>query len=106
MTPSVGSNKRPVNLVDSKLRDSGSEVAGIAALQGIRDEGTMSTVIRFPDEKRAVWHGLSASVPSGGASIIILPVVRVERSGEPTGDLAPENGASGGGRRRRPGRRS
>lgn len=67
----------------------------------------MGTVIRFPDEKRAAWHGLSASVPSGGASIVILPVVRVDRSdADPTGGLAPESGASGGSRGRRPGRRS
>lgn len=66
----------------------------------------MGTVIRFPDERRM------ASKPCARtdllvASIIILPVVRIERHADGAiMQAAPEAGSTGGGGRRRPGRRS
>jgi hypothetical protein len=69
----------------------------------------MGTVIQFPHEQRLART--SAVMSSEGASVVILPVVRVERAGDETGGIAPdgmapEAGRPSGGRRRRPGRRS
>lgn len=66
----------------------------------------MGTVIRFPDERRMTWKpGVRTDVQV--ASVIILPVVRIERHGEDAMvQAAPEAGSSGGGGRRRPSRRS
>ena len=65
----------------------------------------MGTVIEFPSERRPTRA--AGPVPPDGGSIVILPVVRVERTGDdPSDGLAPQTGASSGGGRRRPGRRS
>jgi hypothetical protein len=64
----------------------------------------MGTVIRFPDERRPVWHANSASAVTGPAAVIILPVVRVERSGDEAGAYPPEARTPGGGSRHRRGR--
>jgi hypothetical protein len=66
----------------------------------------MGTVIRFPDEKRIGWNA-GAHAPSEPGSVIILPVVRIERHAEemPAG-FAPGAGTPPAGGRRRPGRRS
>ena len=67
----------------------------------------MGTVIRFPDEKRMSWNGAGARVQDAPASVVILPVIRVERHGDDPGDeLAPDAGTPRGAGRRRPGRRS
>jgi hypothetical protein len=63
----------------------------------------MGRVIRFPenagDRRARAEHDLSA--PSG-ASIIILPVIRIERHAEDAGGgSGPETGAAPGRRRRR-----
>ena len=61
----------------------------------------MGTVIRFPDER--VVTGDRAGNGAAGATIIILPVIRIERgSDEPTGGLEPSSSAPGRKRRRRP----
>lgn len=66
----------------------------------------MGTVIRFPDERRMAWKSAALPIASGEASVVILPVVRVERGGEAdVGGLSPQAGTPGNGRRR-PGRRS
>jgi hypothetical protein len=67
----------------------------------------MGTVIRFPDEKRTGWNtGGHGSSELG--SVIILPVVRIERHvDEPTATLVPSaNTPRGGGHGRRRGRGS
>ena len=63
----------------------------------------MGTVITFPTERRAAWNGAGAIVRQAPASVVILPVVRIERHGdEPTDERAPGAGRSGSsGRRRR-----
>jgi hypothetical protein len=66
----------------------------------------MGTVIRFPDEKRVAWSGTNRPLDTP-ASIVILPVIRVERhDDDPAGGMAPEAGSPRGSGRRRPGRRS
>ncbi|HEX4409796.1 MAG TPA: hypothetical protein VH206_13570 [Xanthobacteraceae bacterium] len=58
----------------------------------------MGNVIKFPDEGRIVRFGRDASQ---SATIIILPVIRVERYAEPQAEEAkPHPPASNGGRRR------
>ena len=66
----------------------------------------MGTVIRFPDERRLAWSSAAAAA-AGPASIVILPVIRIERqSDEPSGGIAPQAGTPGGGRGRGRARRS
>jgi hypothetical protein len=66
----------------------------------------MGTVIRFPDEKRTGWNA-TGHVPIESGSVIILPVIRIERHAEDTSSaLAPDASTPRGGGRRRPGRRS
>ena len=56
----------------------------------------MGTVIKFPDER----VGGGERSERGGATIVILPVVRIERGTDgPSGGLEP--GASSPGRKRR-----
>jgi hypothetical protein len=62
----------------------------------------MGTVIRFPDERRVGGYAGSVTTPLGPASVVILPVVRIERHGEETpGGIAPDAGSASGRRRRR-----
>ena len=64
----------------------------------------MGIVIAFPAEKCTAGSGLVEAHEQRG-SVIILPVIRIERHvDEPTG--APANGKSAGGRRRRRATRS
>ena len=57
----------------------------------------MGTLIKFPDERVV---GGERSVRGDGATIVILPVVRIERGTDgPSGGLEP--GASSPGRKRR-----
>ena len=58
----------------------------------------MGTVITFPSERRSV--GVS---PEGhdGASVIILPVIRVERIDETSSDHLEPNSSSPRGKRRK-----
>jgi hypothetical protein len=66
----------------------------------------MGTVINFPDDRR-VSGASGARAQMESASIIILPVVRIERHADGTAvDQTPEAGSPGGGGRRRRGRRS
>jgi len=61
----------------------------------------MGTVIRFPSERRSVEGG-AAVTGRRSASIMILPVVRIERICEaPTDDIAPDNSNASGRKRRR-----
>lgn len=59
----------------------------------------MGTVVTFP-EARSARGGIAA--PAGSATVIILPVVRIERYDDgPPGDVEPSNSSSGRKRRRR-----
>ena len=62
--------------------------------------GKMGLVIRFPLEERIGHRSLGAGLEP--ATVVILPVVRVERHGdEPTGDASTPGKRPGRGRRGR-----
>lgn len=48
---------------------------------GGRVAANMGTIVKFPDEGRIVRFG-RADMPDESATVIILPVIRVERHGE------------------------
>jgi hypothetical protein len=58
----------------------------------------MGEVIRFPDEADLGRRGKYVDATSGPATVIILPVVRIDRNPDDSGDVAPQTGT---GRRRR-----
>jgi hypothetical protein len=63
----------------------------------------VGTVIKFPDEGRIVRFG-RADAQDESATVIILPVIRIERYDDPVaesvGPNSPPPDASKGGRRR------
>jgi hypothetical protein len=58
----------------------------------------MGEVIRFPDEAGVSRAGKYVDATSESATVIILPVVRIDRGPDGSGDLEPQ---TGNGRRRR-----
>lgn len=58
----------------------------------------MGEVIRFPDEAGIGRGGKYIDATTEPATVIILPVVRIEREPDGTGGVEPQ---SGNGRRRR-----
>jgi len=60
----------------------------------------MGEVIRFPDEA-GVRGGRYIDASTEPATVIILPVIRVERSLDGTDGMAPDPGNTPGRRRRR-----
>ena len=61
----------------------------------------MGTIITFPAERCSAATGLT-SASGDGASVIILPVIRIERQGDsPTDGLEPSSSSSRGKRRKR-----
>lgn len=64
----------------------------------------MGTLIRFPDERRMAWKSAALPLPTGGASVVILPVVRIERHEDVTlSGYAPQADTPGA-QQQRPGR--
>jgi hypothetical protein len=61
----------------------------------------MGEVIRFPDEAGTIRGGKYVDADSEPATVIILPVVRIERKPDGTDGLAPTTGNNNGRRRRR-----
>ena len=60
----------------------------------------MGTIVAFPEARSAARDGIDRG--DGSATVIILPVVRIERYDEgPSGDVEPSTSASGRKRRRR-----
>jgi hypothetical protein len=65
----------------------------------------MGTVIKFPDEERTVRFG-RADGQDDSATVIILPVIRIERYADATPEsIEPRTEPPAGGRRRRVKRR-
>ena len=63
----------------------------------------MGTVIRFPGERCSSRGGYAAGDQRESATITILPVIRIERTGDgPSDGLAPDNNTAAGRKRRRP----
>ena len=64
----------------------------------------MGAIIEFPAEaaSRRLGSGTGAAQREGMGTILILPVVRIEREGDETSDgRGPEEGTAPGRRRRR-----
>jgi len=60
----------------------------------------MGIVVAFPEARSSARE--AAEAQAGSATVIILPVVRIERYDEdPTGDVEPASSSSGRKRRRR-----
>jgi hypothetical protein len=67
----------------------------------------MGTIVQFPEGQRPLGGGRYVDANSEPASVIILPVVRIERHSEtPTDDIEGGAGSASGRRRRRRGSRS
>jgi len=69
-----------------------------------RDELDMGTIIEFPADaaSRRLGSTMDGAPREGMGTILILPVVRIERqSDETSGGRGPEEGAAPGRRRRR-----
>ena len=64
----------------------------------------MGEIIRFPEEAGVARGGRYVDASTGPATVIILPVVRIDRAPDGSGDLEPSGDRepkSGNGRRRR-----
>ena len=60
----------------------------------------MGIVIAFPADRCSAGSG-SANAHDGGGSVLILPVVRVERHADPSDGLEPSTSSPRGKRRKR-----
>lgn len=61
----------------------------------------MGEVIRFPDEAGYARGGRLVDATSEPATVIILPVIRIERDPDGSNGLEPQAGNNSGRRRRR-----
>ena len=61
----------------------------------------MGDVIQFPDEASYTRAGRYVDTTTEPATVIILPVVRVECTPDGSNDLEPDTGNASGRRRRR-----
>lgn len=61
----------------------------------------MGEVIRFPDESAGVRSGRYIDATSEPATVIILPVIRIDRGSDGSNGLEPHTGNNPGRRRRR-----
>ena len=75
---------------------------GLCRQAGTRLAAVMGTIVKFPDEGRIVRFG-RADAPEESATVIILPVIRIERYGgeraEDAEPYTPPPADNGGGRR-------
>jgi hypothetical protein len=80
-------------------RDAAKRRIGGSAVTAVRGQWLVGNVIKFPDDGRIVRFGRSGTDES--ATIIILPVVRIERYADSSADEPRTNPpADSGGRRR------
>jgi len=61
----------------------------------------MGDVIRFPNEASYARAGRYVDATTQPATVIILPVIRVDRTPDGSNDLEPDTGNASGRRRRR-----
>lgn len=61
----------------------------------------MGTVVEFPADAPARRASLDSQPREGSATVVILPVIRIERYGEASDGHGPEEGTAGRRRRRR-----
>ena len=66
------------------------------------ERANMGTIIEFPADAASRRPGMDGASREGTATILILPVVRIERDTDKTsGGSGPEEGTAPGRRRRR-----
>jgi len=91
-----------MTLIDGRA-DARASGQGVRCRQaGARLAASMGIVVKFPDEGRIVRFG-RVDAPDESATVIILPVIRIERHDDPRGDDAEPYTpppADNGGRRR------
>ena len=78
--------------------------AGYVPKAAVTRELDMGTIIEFPAEaaSRRLGSTIDGAPREGMGTVLILPVVRIERDADETSDGGgPEEGAAAGGRRRR-----
>ena len=76
-------------------------------MRRLRQEGAMGTVVKFPEVSRIVRDERAGGDQPWSATVIILPVVRIERYYDvPSDGLTAGSGASSGRKRRRRASRS
>jgi hypothetical protein len=86
----------PLNQEDADYRGSGQ--VRIGRLR----QGLVGTIIKFPDEGRIVRFGRAEALDES-ATVIILPVIRIERYADPVAENAEPQSpppTENGGRRR------
>ena len=81
-------------------------VAANRVTSGNRREFGMGTIIEFPADaaSRRLGSTVDGAAQEGQATVLILPVIRIERQvevEETSGDRGPEEGTAPGRRRRR-----
>ena len=70
--------------------------------RGNQKEWNMGTIIEFPADAASRRPGMDGASREGMGTVLILPVVRIEREAAETGDgRGPKEGAAPGRRRRR-----
>jgi len=70
--------------------------------RGNQKEWNMGTIIEFPADAASRRPGTDGAPRDGMGTVLILPVVRIERGADETsGGRGPEEGAAPGRRRRR-----
>ena len=77
-------------------------VAGRIVPERQRERVDMGTIIEFPAASRRLGSTMDGAPREGMGTILILPVVRIERNTDETsGGSGPEEGTAPGRRRRR-----
>ena len=61
----------------------------------------MGTIIEFPADAASRRPALDGAAPDGMGTVLILPVIRIERSTDESGGRGPEEGTAPRRRRRR-----
>jgi hypothetical protein len=69
--------------------------------RGNQRERDMGTIIEFPADAASQRPGMDGASREGLGTVLILPVVRIERPIDESGGRGPEEGTAPGRRRRR-----
>jgi hypothetical protein len=69
--------------------------------RGNKRERNMGTIIEFPAEAASRRLGMDGAPRDGMGTVLILPVVRIERAADESGGRGPEEGTAPRRRRRR-----
>ena len=69
--------------------------------RGNQKEWNMGTIIEFPADAASRRPGIDGAPRDGMGTVLILPVVRIERPSDESDGRGPEEGTAPGRRRRR-----